>query len=298
MRILFSIRHKRVIDQNLLKITFNERQRKKFYTFLIDYDVDWYESDDTGWNYKVYGLEEVIKNLIKGHGVDNLESLAGDESSKFDGLRDFIMAAKPEHVLDAIELLFDYEDAGSKKELFIKDLNKLLKIENIPMRFLEPDFVRLDSDFAESEILFFANKLLKDQNFDTSYDDFIDARQRLSMGDFAGSIIMANNALESFLKKLLNEKNFNQGELKKKLLKTQLIPDYFAGFLTSFEGLLQASFIIANKTSRHGRKDVPDEINKIDEPIATFCLNLVGTLIIFIAGRRIDYKAQQKSSEE
>lgn len=297
MRILFSIRHRRLIDQDLFKISFNERLRRKLLSFLIDYNVSWYETD-RGLNYEVYALEEVTRSLIKEHGIDSLEALIPEDFVKSDNIfHGFIMGAKPENLLDMVELLFDVMSEDVKKNAFIRDLNKILKIENVPLRFLENDFVRLDSEFAESEIIFLTNKLLKDQKFDTSYDDFMDARHRLSTGDFAGCVIMANNALESFLKKLLNEKNLNQGELKKKLLKTQLIPDYFAGFLTSFEGLLQASFIIANKTSRHGKIDLPDEINKIDEPIATFCLNLVGTLIIFIAGRGISYKIQQKESD-
>ena len=53
---------------------------------------------------------------------------------------------------------------------------------------------------------------------------------------------------------------------------------------------MQASFTIANKSSRHGHKELPSELNKVDEPIASFCLNLVGTLIIFITDRFIESK--------
>lgn len=201
-----------------------------------------------------------------------------------------MIGTKPEYVIDSIEFFFYYITENEKKQSFIQNLNQILKVEETPIRFIDGEFFRLDSEFAESDILFKTNKLLKTESFDKALYDFLDARRRLSKGDYAGCIISANNSLESYLKKLLDKKNDNQGSLKKKLLKSQLIPNYFNGFLDYFDGLLQSSFTIANKSSRHGQKELPDELNKVDEPIASFCLNLVGTLIIFITDRYIESK--------
>ena len=75
------------------------------------------------------------------------------------------------------------------------------------------------------------------------------------------------------------------------MIKSGIIPDYF-------EGLLQASFTIANKSSRHGQKEMPSDLNKVDEPIASFCLNLVGTMIIFITERYVESKPKNIKEEK
>jgi len=295
MKAPFSIRHKKLIEQNKLKLNLTNTQKTKFMYLLQDYNDSWYETSETGWNYSFSIFEKLYSDLLRTYGFKTLKAYVNEQFIDVNNINDFVLGTKSEFILDTIELFFDRIIETEKRKNFASELNQILKAEQLSIRFMEEEFVRLDSEFAESEILFKVNWLLKEESFEKAHYDFIEARQRLSNGDYSGCIICANNALESFLKKLLNNKNDNQGTLKKLLIKSKLIPDYFNGFLDYFDGLLQASFTIANKSARHGQKDIPDEINKVDESIASFCLNLVGTLIIFISERYISVKPKQET---
>lgn len=299
MKVPFSIRHRNLIEQNKLKLNLTETQKTKFLYLLQDYNTSSYEITETGWNQLISIFEKVYTDLLKTYGIKKLKAYVSEQFLDVDNINDFVLGTKPECILDTFELFYVRIIETEKRQNFCLELNQLLKTEQLSIRFMESEFVRLDSEFAESEILFKVNWLLKEKSFDKAHYDFIEARQRLSNGDYSGCIISANNALESFLKKLLDNKNDNQGTLKKLLIKSKLIPEYFNGFLDYFDGLLQASFTIANKSARHGQKEIPNEINKVDEAIANFCLNLVGTLTIFISERYIAVKPKlEKRIEE
>ncbi len=296
MKIPFSIRHEKLIEQDKLKVTFNTSQRNKLIYLLQDYNETFNEVTETNWRYSETSFEKVYSDLLKAYGYDTLKSFVNNEFIEVKELDKFILGTKPEYILDSIEFFHEYIVGEENKQNFIKNLNQLLEISNKPVRFVEGEFFRVDSEFIESEILFKTEKLLKNEKFDKAHEDFLDARKRLSIGDYNGSIISANNALESYLKKLLDKKNENQGALKKTLIKSNLIPDYFNGFLEYFEGLLQSIFTIANKSSRHGQIEKPNDKNKVDEPIASFCLNLIGTLIVFITDRYLETKPKIETS--
>lgn len=295
MKVPFSIRHRKLIEQGKFKINLSKNQRIKIRYLLGEFNESWHETTETGYNYSVSSYEKTYRDLLKAYGYKTLKAYVNDQFIEVDNIADFAEGTKSECILDTIELFYNWIIVDDKKKDFADNLNQILKVEQLHIRFIESEFVRLDSEFAESEIIFKANRLLKQEGFDKAHDDFIDARNRLSNGDYAGCIISANNSVESILKKMLDSKNGNQGTLKKLLRKSKLIPDYFNGFLDNFEGFLQASFTIANKSARHGQKEIPKEINKIDEPVACFHLNLVGTLIIFITERYIESKPPEQS---
>ncbi len=297
MNIPFSIRHKDLIEQKRFNVSFNINQRTKLLSLLNDYNETFSETTETNWHYYETAFEKVYKDLLRAYGYKKLKAFVGGEFVEVDNLEPFFESTKPELLLDTVEFLFSYIFEEESKQTFIKKLNNLLKIEESPVRFLEGEFFRLDSDFIESEILSKAEKLLKGNHFEKAHSDFLDAKSRLSKGDFFGCIVSANNSLESFLKKLLGENQGSQNSLKKKLMKTGIIPDYFQGFLDNFSGLMQSSFSIANKSSRHGQPELPSEKNIVDEPVASFCLNLVGTLIVFIAQKHINLQPPKENKE-
>ncbi len=297
MKVPFSIRHKKIIEQDKLKVQFNIGQRNKILFLLNDYEEIFDEVTETNWRYSESSFIKVYQDLLRAYGYTVLKSFVDGQFIEVKQLDKYVLGTKPENLLDTIEFCYEYIVLSEKRQNFVKELNQLLKIDEKPIRFIEGEFFRLDSEFIESEILYKTEKLLKNECFDKAHEDFIDARKRLSTGDFSGSIFSANNALESYLKKLLNKKNDNQGALKKALIKSGLIPDYFNGFLDYFDGLLQSVFTIANKSTRHGQLDVPDEKNKVDEPIASFCLNLVGTFIVFVTERYIETKHKENINE-
>jgi hypothetical protein len=68
-------------------------------------------------------------------------------------------------------------------------------------------------------------------------------------------------------------------------MRENIIPDYFQGFCDYFEGLLQSAFTIANQAARHGKRNIPELKNSPNQAIASFMLNLTGTLLLFIMER-------------
>lgn len=186
--------------------------------------------------------------------------------------------------LNYIALLLIIDKPGQKVN-FHKECNFIFKSENSSFRVLDGYIIKLDSTFLESEILNKAYELLKNNYFEKACKDFLNARNNLTAGDYSGTIVEANNAIESTLKNVLNKEKGEQGNLKKWLMKSGIIPDYFQGFCDHFEGLLQSVFTIANKSSRHGKKKTPNKRNEVDHKVASFCLNLTGSLIVFIMER-------------
>lgn len=53
MRIPFSVRHRKIIEQKKLKLSLNVIQKNKLLYLLNDYNETFYETTDTNWNYTV-----------------------------------------------------------------------------------------------------------------------------------------------------------------------------------------------------------------------------------------------------
>lgn len=267
---------------------FTRIEKNQLISFLRRYNFEYQQVTDTNFHFTVSAFEMVMSDLKSIYGFFVLKSYVDGEFIEVEELDKFIAGTKTQNILDAVELLFENIGEDGFKTQFVKELNEWLKIWEKPVRFLEGEFFRMDSEFLESEILFRSETLLKRGSFFKANEDFIDARRRLSSGDYSGCIVSANNALESLLMKITNNDSDNQGSLKKSIIRSGLIPNYFGGFLEHFEGLLQSAFTLANKSSRHGKMDFPDERNKITEPVASFCLNMVGTYIVFMVERYLE----------
>jgi hypothetical protein len=229
--------------------------------------------------------DDLKQCLLESYGEKRLRAYVDDVFQDTDKIEEFILGTKPEYVLDTIELFLTLIDKPGQKVNFQKECNQIFKSENSPFRILDGYSIKLDSDFLESEILTKAYELLRDSNFEKACRDFLSARNNLTAGDYSGTIIEANNAIESALKKILNREKGEQKNLKKRLIKSGIIPDYFQGFCEHFEGLVQSAFTIANESSRHGKREIPDKKNEVNYAVASFFLHLAGSLIVFIMER-------------
>lgn len=239
-----------------------------------------------GWNQEdSIFYDDLKRKLLENYGEASLKAYVEDVFQEVTDIEQFILGTKPEFVLDAIELYSILFDNPGQKVNFYKECNLIFKSENSSFRVLDGYIIKLDSAFLESEILNKAYELLKNNYFEKACKDFLNARNNLTAEDYSGTIIEANNAIESTLKKVLNKEKGEQGNFKKWLIKSGIIPDYFQGFCDHFEGLLQSAFTIANKSSRHGKKEIPSKRNKVTYAVASFFLHLAGSLIVFIMER-------------
>lgn len=298
MKTPFSVRHKKIIESKSWEVVFSTSERARLISFLYRYNYLFDNVTETNWHFTTSSFEMVFSDLKQIYGYPIIKSFEDEESKEDKNLEEFLNRTQPPNVLDSVELIYGYIIDDKSKNQFVKELNELLKLWEKPLRFSDGEFFRLDSEFLKSEIIFRTVNLLKESAFEKANSDFLDAQRRLSSGDFDGCIIYANNALESLLMKMTNTENISQGSLKKSLLKSGIIPDYYGGFLEHFDKLLQSVFTIANKASRHGKKDFPDERNMVTEPVANFCLNIVGTFISFIVERYLELNPESLSIPE
>jgi len=277
--ILFSRRHKEAIEEKKLSISLSKKIRQKIIFCMKNY------SRQHEFHFRCSIFPGKLKQeLMENYGETSLKAYVDDTYQEAYSIEQFILGAKPEYVLDTIEV-YGTLIAPDQRANYYKDCNLIFKSEDSPFRILEGSVIKLDSDFLESEILNKAYELLRNNHFERACRYFLNARYNLTAGDYSGTISEANNAIESTLKSVLKKEKGEQGNLKKWLMKSGIIPDYFQGFCEHFEGLLQAAFTIANESSRHGKKGMPDKKNEVDYPVASFFLHLTGALIIFIMER-------------
>jgi len=278
--ILFSQRHKEAIENKSLFLSISKKIRQKLVYCMQKYNCCY------GWNQEdSIFYDDLKQKLLENYGEVSLKAYVEDVFQEATNIEQFILGTKPEFVLDTIEAYSILIDNQGQKVNFHKECNLIFKLENSSFRVLDGYIIKLDSAFLESEILNKAYEPLKNNYFEKACKDFLSARNNLTAEDYSGTIIEANNAIESTLKKVLNKEKSEQGNLKKWLIKSGIIPDYFQGFCDHFEGLLQSAFTIANESSRHGKKEIPSKKNEVTYAVASFFLHLTGSLIVFIMER-------------
>jgi hypothetical protein len=280
MLLVFSQRHENALKEKKLKVSLSTKLRQKIIYCMVNHN-QWY-----GWNNQDSILyDSLFGKLLETYGRTDLRGYIHDSLEPVQHIEDFIKRAWPPQVIDSIELFNQLLKKQIDKILFGKAINTVFRAENSEYRLLENEIIVLDSTFLESSALNRAFELLKSNAFEKACEDFLSARNNYTSGDYAGTIVECNNAMESALKKILNVKKGAQNKLKNQLMKSGIIPEYFQGFSEHFEGLLQAAFTIANQSARHGSKEPHTGKNKIDRPLAAFILHLTGSLMVFLIER-------------
>jgi len=292
MLITFSKRHKKAIESKKLKIRIEKPLRNKIHGCMKrhDHNYGWDDMESVLYN----DLPEQLKYYL---GTEELKAYHdGNQKKPINTIDDLIIHGWPVDIIDAIETYANALKESGNERKFIENINKVFKSEGSPLRFLDEQVVVLDSMFMESEVLCRADGLFKTNFFDKASNDFLSARENFTSGHYDDTIMACNNALESAIKSIIDTTKTRQKELIKSLNKSEIIPNYFGGFIDHFDGLLQSSFTIANKT-RHGDKEIPKDENQVDKALASFVLHLTGTLLVFIMERYEEKCKEEKTVE-
>jgi len=274
----FSRRHREFIENERLIISLDKPLVFKIVSCMEKNDIS-----HSHWE-SIF-RDDLQRELINNLGFPTLKTYVDGNWQDVDDVKLFLRNTQHKYVLDAIEIFCELLNDSENKLTFIKECNDVFKSESSPWRIINGFVVKLDSDFLESEILSKAFELLKDNHFELALRAFMSARENFTAGDYYGVIFESNNALESLIKKVCDIEKGSQKDLKRRLMKSGLVPDYFQGFCDYFDGFVQSAFTIANESARHGKKEPPEDKNKIDYAVASFHLHLVGALIVFIMER-------------
>ena len=287
---VFSKRCKQALKNGKIKVSIPRNVRIRIWKLIEKYDERWVETSETGWDYWTSRLECLTEEIKSEHGLEYLSAYSEEKEGVIvpADLKAFILRGNyPPYILDAVELL--YEDLSQNEQLsFQKEFNQIMEESDLPWRMAEGRIFPVDSQYIEEEILRKTYELLKEVKFLGALQEFEKARVDLSNGDYEGAIQNANLAVESTIKCILKVQKEKPGKLYRKLIESGLIPEYYEGFLKSFEeNILRAVAIIRNEEpgAGHGRGQ---KIEKVPQSLAELAVNLAGVLINYLIKRYIE----------
>ena len=300
MSLIFSKRCKSGLKAGKIKVKIPIAVRNRIWMLLQEFSETWYETTETGWNYNVNSMEDVTYRLKSEHGFEELKTYTKDKERKIvsGDLESFLLrGTSPPLVFDVLELYYN-TTPKDKKTVFQSKINDIFTESDLPWRMAEGEIFPVDSIYVEENILRQSQELLKNVKFYGVLEEFQKARTDLINGDYQGAIQNANLAVESTIKSILGIDKAKPGELFRKLIDSELIPEYYNGFLSAFEeNILRCVAIMRNeeKGAGHGQGS---EINIIPEELAELGVHLSGVLIHFLVKRHISTLAAPEKEEE
>ena len=294
---VFSKRCQQSLKDGKIKVSIPRNVRIRLWKLLNNYDEVLYETTEDGLDYTPSRIEQLEEAIKSEHGLEYLTAYSEEQEGKVvsTNAEGFVLRGNyPPYLLDALELFYEILPQD-KQIIFQRDFNEIMEESYLPWRMSEGKIFPVDSAYIEEEIHRRVYQLAKEVRFWGALEEFNKARVDLVNGDYEGAIQNANLAVESTIKCILNVQKAKPGELYRKLIESGLIPEYYKGFLESFEAnILRAVAIIRNEEpgAGHGRGQ---KIEKVPQSLAELAVNLAGVLINYLIKRYIE---NQSSSIE
>lgn len=295
---IFSKRCKGVLKEGKLRVSIPKPVRIRLLSLFKHHNTTIHEQTETGYCYNI-DVFDTLKDKLKSElGLQSLLAYPeeGNDKPISSNLDDFILRGSyPPHLFDAIELFFD--SPIECNEGFQDEINQVMEESDLPWRMANGKIFPVDSSYIEEVITKKAYSLLQEVKFHGALQEFEKARVDLTNGNFSGAIQNAYLALESTKKGILNIKKIRPGKLTRELIDSGIVPEYYTGFLKSFEeNILRAPDIIRNEElgSGHGQGK---EINKIPKSFAELAINLSAVLINFLIKRYLEQNLMEPIEE-
>src|ERR1035437_902701 len=285
---IFSKRCKDALRSDKIKVSISRPVRKRISYLLETMNNRWDETNGS-YNYSTTDCDKVEELLKSEHGLDKLFAFVSDESKdmKSTDLEGFIMKGiSPPQIFDVLELFYN-QISPDRENSFQRQLNQIFDESHLSWRMADGKIFPIDSIYIEEEILSKSIELLKESRFTGALDEFEKARVDLINKDYSGAIQNANLAVESTMKSILNMQTAKPGALYKAIIESGLIPEYYNGFLKSFEETILRSVAIMRNEEKGAGHGQGKEINEINPELAEFGVHLAGTLIYYLIKRHL-----------
>jgi len=294
----FSVRYKRALAEKKFRPSLSKKLRSRIWYILQEYDIRvlTHPYPASNWNEESTILAELPQKLLKVYGVDKLEAFVDDSGTrKKVDLKGFVSGAYPAQVLDVVEIM--YIDSPSESQpSFQREINQVMRDESCPWVLCDGQFVQMDSKFFEDEILAKANELLAVDQFQGAKQEFIEARNDFSVGDYKGTIHNACKAFESVMKVIENRPDGSAKELIKGLEEIGFYKDLPESIINSFGNeILMALPYLRNRLGGHGQGS---EVIEVPKQLAKLALHLAGSFIVFLIEHYLEVIGQPASLEE
>lgn len=280
---IFTKRHARRIAAGEIIVHLDHTVRRRFWFSLADhnYAYYYYPRANDNWTENTDLISELPGHLMRAHGTDRL--VETDDLSAQEGLEAFVHIAPPQYVFDALELFYDdLHDHGQPTTPFEQRVNEIFDDAAVPWRMSTGRIFQVDSKFLEEEVLHRSQELMQVQGFDGALAEFQEARSALSSHQTKPAIHNANNAVESVMKSILGVTRAKPGELIRSIIDSGIVPDYYDGFLRTFEQHVLRAVAIARNDEPGVGHGQGLEVNDVPYEFAELVVNLAGAIILFL----------------
>jgi len=169
----------------------------------------------------------------------------------------------------------------------IDELNKRFRENGILFRYESKMIIRIDSEFAYSEIIKPVIHLLQSRLYEGANNEFLSAFEHYKCGRNKECLNDCLKAYESVLKSICDKRRWKYDKSRdtaKRLIEIcydkKLIPEYFQTQLASMRAMLEGGIAtIRNKESGHGQGR---KIKVVDDYIAGYGLNITAATVLLL----------------
>ena len=244
------------------------------------------------------GWEFIHNSVVREHGVFAL----GQEHAISERCVSFLMeSSSVDAALDLIEASFlyiyriardfgDYDRAkrGIKMtaDAAIGELNERFRRAGVGYQFDDGRIFRVDSELIHREVVRPVLRYLPRPGFEGPRDEFLQAHAHYRSGETKDAITDANNAFESTLKTICDQRRWQYGrgarasDLLKVVRRNGLLPDYLDASFDQLVGTLKSGLPkVRNEAGAHGQGAKPRET---PDYVAAYALHLAAAKILFL----------------
>lgn len=169
----------------------------------------------------------------------------------------------------------------------ITELNYRFKQHNLGYEFVNGEIVRIDNKVLHQEVIKPALRLLYEEGFDGSEEEFRKAFEYRRKGDNKNAILEAGKSFESTIKTICDKKGYTYDKTKdtaKTLINilenNNFYPSYMSSHMASLRTTLETGLpVVRNKNAGHGQGSM---VTPISDEFAEYALNLAATNIVLL----------------
>ena len=256
-----------------------------------------YDFEEEGVHNNV-GWRFIHDAVAREHGVFDL----ADEPRINDRCETFLRnTASVDAALDLIEVSFRYIDEIARRYSSsdrakrgikvtasdaIEELNERFRRAGVGYRFEESMIFRVDSELIHAEVVRPALRYLHQQGFEGPRDEFLKAHAHYRAGETRDAITDANNAFESTLKTICDQRRWKylKGARASDLLQVVrtngLLPSYLDNSFDQLAATLKSGLPkVRGEEGAHGQGATPLET---PDYVAAYALHLAAAKILFL----------------
>ena len=302
----FFSHRKRVTEGNLPDVYVYDELPKEL---RVQIDYIWRDAIGSYHNYSGVVFDKVDENnkawcfihdaVAREHGVFSLS----DRHNEYDNCKAFLISSDSiDKVLDLIEISFRYIDRFARKFSpherkrhgirveagdAVTELNERFRRAGVGYRFEDGMILRVDSDLIHREVVRPALQFLQQPGFEGPRDEFLQAHGHYRSGEMKDAITDANNAFESTLKSICQQRGWQYergaraSDLVKLVRNEGLLPNYLDNSFEQLAATLKSGLPkVRGEEGAHGQGATP---SKTPDYVAAYALHLAAAKILFLA---------------